>query len=72
MEKVYSHAQRRAQRPFLPGKTTDYLMPGPDLPYIVLDRQAFQKAGVTEKAAEEAVAELLPAAVASLDPHRQP
>jgi hypothetical protein len=43
-------------------------MPGPDLPYIVLDRRAFEKAGVDEKAAEDAVAALLPEAVASQDP----
>ena len=54
------------------GKHVSYLLPDPDqsvgsydLPYIVLDQRAFKKAGVDEKTAEEAVAELLPEAVAS-------
>jgi hypothetical protein len=38
-------------------------MPGPDLPYIVLDRRAFEKAGVDEKTAEDAIAALLPKVV---------
>ena len=50
---------------------TDYLMPGPDLPYIVLNKQAFKKADVDEKAAEDEVAALLPDAVAARSaPHR--
>ncbi len=46
-----------------------YLLPGPDLPYVVLDKREFKKAGMNEKAAEDEVAALLPEAVASLDPH---
>ena len=41
-------------------------MPGPDLPYIVLDHKAFEKVKLDEKNAEEAVAALLPDAVATL------
>jgi hypothetical protein len=48
------------------------LLPEPDLPYIDLDKRAFKKAGVDEKAAEDEVAELLPAAVASQDPDPPP
>jgi hypothetical protein len=69
MKTVYAHLNTGLNDRFTPGKKTDYLMPGPDLPYIVLNRQAFQAAGVTEQAAEDAVAELLPAAVASVAPH---
>lgn len=53
---------------FTPGKKVQYLMPDPDLPYIVLDRRAFEKAGVNEKTAEDAVAALLPPAVAIQSP----
>ncbi len=53
---------------FTPGKKVQYLMPDPDLPYIVLDRRAFEKAGVSEKTAEDAVAALLPPAVAIQSP----
>ena len=42
-------------------------MPNPDLPYVVLDQRAFAKAKVDEKTAEDAVAELLPVAVDSLN-----
>ncbi len=38
----------------------------PDLPYITLNKKAFEKANVSEQAAEEAVAGLLPEAVASV------
>jgi hypothetical protein len=50
------------------GKQVPYLLPGPDLPYITLDRRAFEKAHVDEKAAEEAVAALLPDDLAALSP----
>jgi hypothetical protein len=48
---------------FTPGKQEKYLLPGADLPYIVLDQRAFVKAGVDEKTAEDAVAGMLPLAV---------
>jgi len=69
MKTVYANLNAELNARFTPGKKTDLLMPGPDLPYIVLNRQAFQAAGITEQAAEDTVAELLPAAVASVAPH---
>jgi arylsulfatase A-like enzyme len=53
---------------FSPGKQEKYLLPGADLPYIVLDRRVFEKAGITEAAAEDALAALLPPAVAAQAP----
>ena len=50
------------------GKPIQFLLPGPDLPYIILDRRAFEKVHIDEKAAEDAVAELLPAAIAAQTP----
>jgi hypothetical protein len=50
---------------YSPAKQMHYIMPGPDLPYIVLDRRSFEKAKVDEKAAEEAVSALLTEAIAS-------
>jgi hypothetical protein len=50
----------------------DFLMPNPDLPYIVLDRRSFEKLHIDEKTAEEAVAELLPSAVDSLNQNPMP
>jgi predicted AlkP superfamily pyrophosphatase or phosphodiesterase len=68
MGTVYSKLNADLNGRYSPGKKVQYLMPGPDLPYIVLDRRAFEKAGVDEKVAEDAVAALLPEAVASQAP----
>ena len=69
MDKVYLKVNTELNKHHPAGKTVQYLMPGPDLPYVVLDKRAFKRAGVDEKAAEDEVAELLPEAVTSLDPH---
>ena len=37
----------------LPARHVQYLMPGPELPYIVLNKHAFEKVHVDEQAAEE-------------------
>jgi predicted AlkP superfamily pyrophosphatase or phosphodiesterase len=69
MDKVYGALNRELSKRFSPGVAESYLLPGPDLPYIVLDQRVFKKAGIDEKTAEEAVASLLPAAVAAQDPN---
>ena len=71
MKELYTNLNAQLSARFSPGKKVEYLMPGPDLPYIVLNREAFQAAGVTEMAAEDAVAELLPADVAGLAPNTE-
>ncbi|UWZ82958.1 alkaline phosphatase family protein [Occallatibacter riparius] len=53
---------------FSPGSETQYLMPDPDLPYITLNKQAFEQAKVDEKTAEDAVAALVQEAVAASAP----
>jgi hypothetical protein len=53
---------------FSPGAKVDYLMPGLDLPYVTLNREAFEKSKINEQTAEQALAELLPAAVAAQTP----
>jgi len=60
MQKAYAALNAQLNARYSKGQDVPYLMPGPDLPYIVLDRKAFEKAGVDEKAAEDAVAALLP------------
>jgi hypothetical protein len=60
---LYARLNEDLNKRFSRGKQVSYLMPGPDLPYIVLDRRAFEKAGVDEKTAEDAIAALLPKAV---------
>jgi predicted AlkP superfamily pyrophosphatase or phosphodiesterase len=65
---LYASLNQTLNARYSPQTNFDYLMPGPELPYIVLNRQAFQKAGIDEQAAEDTVAALLPAAVASQAP----
>jgi arylsulfatase A-like enzyme len=69
MDKVYESLNKELNKRFSKGEDQDYLLPNPDLPYIVLDKRAFEKVGVDEKTAEDAVASLLPVAVAALDPN---
>ncbi len=63
MQAVYASLNTELNARYSPGKKVNYLMPGPDLPYLVLNKDAFQKAGADEKAAEDAVAAMLPATV---------
>ncbi|HEX4065750.1 MAG TPA: alkaline phosphatase family protein [Acidobacteriaceae bacterium] len=53
---------------FSPGEKVEYVLPHQDLPYISLNQTEFLKAGIIEQEAEQAVQQLLPAAVASLQP----
>jgi hypothetical protein len=68
MEKVYKKIDAQLNERYTKGQQVQYLLPGPDLPYIVLDRRAFDKAGIDEKSAEDTVAALLREAVASQTP----
>jgi predicted AlkP superfamily pyrophosphatase or phosphodiesterase len=68
LDKLYVKLNAELNARYSPGKQEQYLMPGPDLPYIVLDRRAFEKAAVSEVAAEDAVSALMPEAVASQAP----
>jgi predicted AlkP superfamily pyrophosphatase or phosphodiesterase len=64
MEKVYGQLNHALAERFAKGQKVDFLLPNPDLPYIVLDKRAFAKLNVDERTAEDAVAQMLPAAVA--------
>ena len=68
MQTVYTKLNAELNARYSPGKHEQYLLPGPDLPYIVLDRRAFEQAKIDEKTAEEAVSALLPQTIASLAP----
>lgn len=71
MGKVYDRVNERLNARYSQQSKTSYLMPGPDLPYVVLNREAFQKAGMDEKTAEETVAGLLPEEIAGLAPNQE-
>ncbi len=70
--KVYSKMNEELNKRYSAGQKLQYLMPGPDLPYIVLDKRTFGKANVDERAAEDEVASLLPRVVSSFDPNPPP
>ncbi len=72
VQKVYDRVNARLNSRYTAQIKTDYLMPGPDLPYIVLNRKAFQAAGMDEKTAEDIVAGLLTEEVAGLAPKPDP
>jgi predicted AlkP superfamily pyrophosphatase or phosphodiesterase len=68
LDRLYLKLNDGLNARFSKGRKLQYLMPSPELPYIVLDRRVFQTAGIDEKTAEDAVADLLPEAVASQAP----
>ncbi len=51
---------------FSPGEKIDYLLTHQELPYIQLNQPAFERAGINEQEAEDAIAAALPAVVSSL------
>ena len=73
MDKVYEQLNADLDKRFAHvANTSSFLLPNPDLPYVTLDRRKFEKAALDEKAAEDAVAALLPAAVAAQIPNPPP
>ncbi len=51
---------------FSPGEKINYLLPSQSLPYLQLDQRPFDRAGINEQDAEEAVRDGLPAALSKL------
>jgi hypothetical protein len=51
---------------YSPGEKIDYLLTHQDLPYIQLNQPAFERAGINEQEAEDAIVVALPAVVAAL------
>ncbi len=51
---------------FSPGEKIDYLLTKQELPYIQLNQPAFERAGINEQEAEDAIVAALPAVVATL------
>jgi predicted AlkP superfamily pyrophosphatase or phosphodiesterase len=72
MRKVYERLEDQLNQRHSPGAHVQYLMPGPELPYINLNKHAWEKAHISEQAAEEEVAALLPEAVAAQNPSPLP
>jgi predicted AlkP superfamily pyrophosphatase or phosphodiesterase len=72
MRKVYERLEDQLNQRHSPGAHVQYLMPGPELPYINLNKHAWEKAHISEQAGEEEVASLLPEAVAAQNPSPLP
>ncbi|MGB6192765.1 MAG: alkaline phosphatase family protein, partial [Terracidiphilus sp.] len=68
MKALYASLNEGLNQLYSPGAGEKYLMPGPDLPYIVLDKRAFAKVHIDERAAEDEVAALLPGAIGAQAP----
>jgi predicted AlkP superfamily pyrophosphatase or phosphodiesterase len=68
MKTVYERLEKELNERHSPGANVQYLMPGPELPYIDLNKHAFEKVHISEQAAEEEVASLLPEAVDAQNP----
>ena len=65
LDALYEELEKDLNQRFSPRAKKEYLMAAPDLPYIVLNKSAFESLRIGEKAAEDAVAGLLPEAMAS-------
>ena len=72
LDKLYDGLEKKLNARYSPGQHIQYLMPQPELPYIVLNKHAFEQAHIDEDAAEKELAALLPEAVADLDPNKLP
>lgn len=72
LEKLYADLEVQLNARYSPGQQIEYLMPQPEMPYLVLNKDAFEKVHVDEATAESAVAALLPAAVARQTPNPLP
>jgi predicted AlkP superfamily pyrophosphatase or phosphodiesterase len=62
MKKVADDVNYAINMKFSPGEKIDYLLPDQSLPYLTLNPPAFDRAGINEQEAEEAVEKALPAA----------
>jgi arylsulfatase A-like enzyme len=62
MKKLSDDLNYAINMKFSPGEKIDYLLPHQSLPYLELNPPAFDRAGINEQEAEEAVQKALPAA----------
>jgi predicted AlkP superfamily pyrophosphatase or phosphodiesterase len=79
MQKAFQSVNAKLNDRFSKGQKAGYLLPDPslpsaafDLPYIVLDKRAFERIGVDEKTAEDAVALYFREAIAEQNPNPLP
>jgi arylsulfatase A-like enzyme len=66
MKKLVDNLNYAINQKFSPGEKIDYLLPQQSFPYLALNPPAFDRAGINEQEAEQAVQDFVPAAFASL------
>ena len=68
LPKLVGNLNYAINQKFSPGEKIDYMLPKQSLPYLALNQPAFERAGINEQEAEQAVQDFIPAAFASLTP----
>lgn len=66
MNKLVGNLNFAVNQKFSPGEKIDYMLPSQSLPYLALNPAAFDRAGINEQEAEQAVQDFIPGAFASL------
>jgi len=68
LKKLIDNLNFAINQKFSPGEKIAYMLPNQSLPYLALNPPAFDRAGINEQEAEQAVQDFIPAAFASLTP----
>ncbi len=66
LDKLVAYLNEAINSKFSPGEKVEYLLPKQELPYLALNRPAFERAGINELEAEEAIQRALAPGVRSL------
>lgn len=66
LEKLVDSLNTAMNAKFSPGENVQYLLPRQELPYLALNSPTFERAGINEQEAEEAVTQAIEPAVAAL------
>ncbi len=69
LKKLTDNLNFALNQKFSPGEKLDYLLPRQSLPYLALNQPAFDRAGINELEAEQAVQDFVPEAFANLANH---
>jgi hypothetical protein len=72
MQKLSANLNDAINMKFSPGEKVEYLLPRQELPYLALNPPAFDRAGINELEAEQAVQNALPTAFANLVKQQEP
>jgi len=68
LKKLVGNLNFAINQKFSPGEKIDYMLQQQSLPYLALNQPAFERAGINEQEAEQAVQDFIPRAFASLIP----